>query len=303
MNRIPTLYGLERSLDAMNDRRASLARIQEQLSSGRRVNSPGDDPLASAQAERTRSQLARMQIERRMMDFARHQLAQADSVMGQIGDTLQQAREQLVAAGNGALNATDRAMFAEQLRGMRDELLALANRRDGTGAWLFGGQGASLAPFLADGTPAPELLAGEQSTGAERSFTISQDARAIFAEGVAGAAQSLFTVLDDAIALLADSALTGDALVSGLATATTGIDAAYDRLLLGRTRAGEQLRALEARERLLDSGELEAQGRLSSLIDVDYAAAISQLQNDQTAFEAALTTYSRIARLSLFDYL
>ncbi|MFA7666350.1 MAG: flagellar hook-associated protein FlgL [Burkholderiaceae bacterium] len=303
MNRIPTLYGLERSLDAMNDRRASLARIQEQLSSGRRVNSPGDDPLASAQAERTRSQLARMQIERRMMDFARHQLAQADSVMGQIGDTLQQAREQLVAAGNGALNATDRAMFAEQLRGMRDELLALANRRDGTGAWLFGGQGASLAPFLADGTPAPELLAGEQSTGAERSFTISQDARAIFAEGVAGAAQSLFTVLDDAIALLADSALTGDALVSGLATATTGIDAAHDRLLLGRTRAGEQLRALEARERLLDSGELEAQGRLSSLIDVDYAAAISQLQNDQTAFEAALTTYSRIARLSLFDYL
>ncbi|HRO58252.1 MAG TPA: hypothetical protein PK177_03650, partial [Burkholderiaceae bacterium] len=98
MTRIPTLYALDRSVDAMNERRAAVTRAHEQLSTGKRINSPSDDPLASAQAERTRSQLARMQTERRMMDFARGLLAQADSTMGQVGDTLQYVREQLLAA-------------------------------------------------------------------------------------------------------------------------------------------------------------------------------------------------------------
>ena len=107
MNRIPTFHAFERSIAVMNDQRAALAKTQGQLSTGLKVNSPGDDPLASAQAERTRSQLARMQTERRMMDYARTMLSQSDSVMGQIGDTLQQVREQLVSAGNGARSPAD----------------------------------------------------------------------------------------------------------------------------------------------------------------------------------------------------
>ena len=301
MTRIPTLYALDRSIDAMNERRAALTRAQEQLSTGKRINSPSDDPLASAQAERTRAQLARMQIERRMMDFARGMLSQADSTMGQVGETLQFVREQLLAAGNGTLAPADRAMIAQQLSGMREELLALANQRDGSGAYLFGGQGSALPPFRADGTLATQVQAGEQQTGVERAFTTSHDGRSIFVG--TGAGQNVFAVLDTAISLLNDPAASGSTLASGLQAAIAAVDAAHERLLLGRTRAGEQLRALDARERLLDSGELEASGRLSDLVDLDYAAAISTLQNNQVALEAAMATYARISRLSLFDYL
>src|SRR5690606_31477113 len=76
-----------------------------------------------------------------------------------------------------------------------------------------------------------------------------------------------------------------------------------ERLLVTRTRAGEQLRAIDARERLLEGGEIEASGRLSGLVDVDYASAITRFQQNQTALEAAMATYSKVARLSLFDYL
>ena len=110
-------------------------------------------------------------------------------------------------------------------------------------------------------------------------------------------------MLGHAIVLLEDPAATGEALTTGLQTAMEGIDSAHERLLVSRTRAGEQLRALESRERLLDSGELEANGRLSDLVDLDYAAAISQVQNNQVALEAAMATYARISRLSLFDHL
>ena len=93
------------------------------------------------------------------------------------------------------------------------------------------------------------------------------------------------------------------ALATGLGTAVNGVDAALERLLLVRTRAGEQLRAIESRERLIEAGEIESSGRLSDLVDADYASTIPKYQQNQTALEAAMTTYAQVARLSLFQYL
>ena len=54
---------------------------------------------------------------------------------------------------------------------------------------------------------------------------------------------------------------------------------------------------------MLESGELDARGRLSDLVDVDYADAISRFQNNRTTLEAAMTAYGQIARMTLFNYL
>ncbi len=304
MTRIPTLYAFESSLDAMNERRAALARSQMQLSTGKRVNSPSDDPLGAAQAERTRSQLARLDIERRMNDFARTMLGQADNTMAGAADTLQSAREGLIAAGNGTLAPADRMLIAQKLRVTRDELLSIANQRDGAGGYVFGGQGSARAPFDETGAAVWQPNAGEQATGLGASFTTSQDGRAVFVDlNVAGARQSIFETLDSAVALLEDPGATGGALATGLGTAVNGVDAALERLLLVRTRAGEQLRAIESRERLIEAGEIESSGRLSDLVDADYASTIPKYQQNQTALEAAMTTYAQVARLSLFQYL
>ena len=304
MNRIATLFSFERSLDAMNERRAALTQAQLQMSTGKRVNAPSDDPLGAAQAERARSQIARIATERRMIDFARTMLGQADNAMASAGETLQVAREGLVAAGNGTLSAADRALIAQKLRASRDELLTIANQRDGAGGYVFGGQGSTRAPFTDTGALAWLPNAGEQTTGWDVSFTTSQDGRALFMDLEAGGtAQSIFRTLDDAIALLEDPATTAAALGTGLGKAHDGVDGSLERLLVTRTRAGEQLRAIDARERLLEGGEIEASGRLSGLVDVDYASAITRFQQNQTALEAAMATYSKVARLSLFDYL
>lgn len=308
MTRIPTLFAFDRSMAAMNERRATLQDTQQQLATGKRVNSPSDDPLGSAQAERTRSQLARMETEGRMIGFARHMLGQADNAMAGVGEAMQFARENLVGAGNGALGPADRAMIAQQLKTTRDELLALANQRDGAGGFVFGGQGSTSAPFSGSaGAPsAPDFLpnAGEQRTDIDASFTTSQDGRAIFmGTGGAGSSDDIFATLDKAIALLEDPSATGAALTSGLQTAMAGVDSSFDRLLLKRTQVGEQLRAIDGRERLLENGTIEARGRLSDLVEVDYAAAISQFQNNQTGLDAAMMTYAKISRLTLFDYL
>ncbi len=304
MTRIATLFAFERSLDAMNERRAALAEAQLQMSTGKRVNAPSDDPLAAAQAERARSQIARIAVERRMIDFARTMLGQADNAMAGAGETLQVAREALVAAGNGSLSDADRAMLAQKLRASRDELLAIANQRDGAGGYVFGGQGSTRAPFTDTGTLAWLPNAGEQATGADVAFTTSQDGRAVFMDlGSAGAPQSIFQTLDGAIAALETPGIGSAALSTALSGALDGVDGALERLLVTRARAGEQLRAIDARERLLENGEIEATGRLSGLVDVDYASAVTRFQHNQTALEAAMATYAKVARLSLFDYL
>lgn len=306
MTRIPTMYAHQRALDAMAQRRSALTNDQLQLSTAKRVNDPSDDPLAAAQSERLRSQLARIAIESRMAGFARQMLSTAETTLAQVGDALQFAREGLVSAGNGAMDPGDRALIAQQLRGVRDQLVALANRRDGAGGYVFGGQGVASAPFDAvTGAPIDPVPPsgpagahpGEQQTGIEARYTTSQDGRAVFVDG---GAKTVFEALDDVIALLESN---GPNLSAGLATATDALDGAHERVLMARTRAGEQLRAIDSHEAALANGDLDVRERLSDLVDLDYAAAISSFQNNRTSLEAAMTTYAQIARLSLFDYL
>lgn len=309
MTRIPTMHAHQRALDAMAQRRSALTNDQLQLSTGKRVNDPADDPLAAAQAERLRSQLARISIENRMIGFARQMLSTAEVTLGQVGDALQFARESLVAAGNGAMAPADRALIAQQLRGVRDQLVSLANRSDGAGGHVFGGQGALHAPFDAvTGQPLDPSSSdpsgphsGEQRTGLESSYTTSQDGRAIFIGGAAD--QDVFAALDDVIALLEDATADGPTVAAGLSEAIDALDATHERVLMARTRAGEQLRAIDAHESALAGGELDARERLSDLVDLDYAAAISSFMNNRTSLDAAMSTYAQIARLSLFDYL
>ncbi|MFP5406963.1 MAG: hypothetical protein ACLGHY_11730, partial [Gammaproteobacteria bacterium] len=205
--------------------------------------------------------------------------------------------------GNGSYTASDRHAVAQRLRTARAELLLVANTPDGAGGYVFGGQGTTSAPFDPSGaSPTYRPTAGEQTSGLDSSYATSQDGRVIFGDG-GSPAGDIFSTLDTAIRLLEDPASIGTALSDGLQAAMKGIDSSQDRLLLARTRAGEQLRGIDVRERLLDSGALEARGQLSELVDVDYAAAISRFQGNQTALEAAMATYAKISRLSLFDYL
>jgi len=76
-----------------------------------------------------------------------------------------------------------------------------------------------------------------------------------------------------------------------------------ERVSTKRTEVGEGLRALEARDKLAADGSLQLSSQLSKLVDVDYAKAISEFQNNQTALSAAMRTYAQISKMSLFDYL
>jgi flagellar hook-associated protein 3 FlgL len=306
MTRTSTAAGYDRAIQAMNQQHARLLELSNQVATGRKVNRAADDPVAAAQAESVKSEITRIDVERRMLGFARTVLAQGESALGTAGELVNSARELVMEAANATRTPADRASIANQIRGMRDELLTVANTRDGSGAFVFGGQGSRTAPFVESGGTVGYLAdAGTQQVGQDTRVSISLDGRATFMaipDG-AGGQQSVFDVLDAAIAVLENPASTPADVGAATGAALDGIDAGLESIGLARSGVGEQLRRIEQVETSLESGELDAQTRLSSIVDADIAEALSEFAKVQTGLQAAMQTYAKLSSLSLFNYI
>lgn len=395
--RIATFQAAQNAMTGISARQAEQDRLQNQMSTGLRVNAPSDDPVAAAQAELARSRLARVAQDQRAAQLSNSLLTSADNSLAQGVDVLQSMRDTLVAAGNGSYSPAERKILAEQLSASRERLLAVANTRDSTGGFVFSGQGTADSPVSGNSLPSYEPAAGEQRIGADARYASNVDGRAAFVAlprgngvfvpaslpGNMGAAsvdagrvtdaaqltghdyqititgtpgnlqysvndltagtslstgtpyasgsaidiqgqrvvvtgvpqpgdqfelkpagqQSIFKTVDDAIALLQDPSLSASQYAERLQAVQTSLDGALDRMSFLRTKVGEELNSTDAAFASNSQLELQTETRRSDLRDLDYARAVSDMQVNQTALQAALKSYASFARLSLFDSL
>ena len=150
--RIATSTLFDRGLAAIDLAQRNLSRAQQQVSTGRRVNSAADDPVAATQILRTTSDLATNTQYIANQGVATHLLGRTDSTLGQVGDLLQSVRTTLVASNNAALSDSDRAALGVELKSRLDALVSLANTKDGDGHFLFGGYRSDSTPFAITST-------------------------------------------------------------------------------------------------------------------------------------------------------
>lgn len=120
--------------------------VQEQLSSGKRLLRPSDDPSAIRTVLDLRSTLRRLDRVRGNADLASSELATSQGVLQNASDIVSRAREIAVAGANGTMNATDRDALAIEVDGLVDQMVALANSR-GMSGFLFGGSLKGSPPF------------------------------------------------------------------------------------------------------------------------------------------------------------
>ncbi|MDO4233280.1 MAG: flagellar hook-associated protein FlgL, partial [Lautropia sp.] len=163
--RISTNHYRNQAIGNLSTQQAQLAHMQEQASTGRKVNRASDDPLATAEAERLRSQMARSDIEQRMISYAKGIMAQTQDIMGDSINALQEARDTMIAAGDGILSDSDRKDMATKLEMVRKELYLLANVKDLDGNYVFGGPGTEGGPLGAEADPMYQGAAGSRTTG------------------------------------------------------------------------------------------------------------------------------------------
>ena len=95
-------------------------------------------------------------------------MQQTESALGDAGELMQQARELIVSAGNGSYSDAERAQIGQRIRGLRDQLFALANRADGAGGYLFGGQGRHCRRSSTHPAASPSAATADKRTPARR---------------------------------------------------------------------------------------------------------------------------------------
>ncbi len=302
--RITTAYTFNASVETLQRRQQDLAEAQLRLTSGKRVQRASDDPTAAARAERALAAVSRTEAEQRAIDASRNVMTLAESALGDAGELLQQARELLVAAGNASYSARERGALATQLEGIRTQLLAIANRSDGAGTYLFAGRGGDAPPFEAtpDGDVVYRGLPGDFSAAGREPLPLSIDGMAAWRADAASGKSAVFAGIDEAIAALRENppATSGaDVAAAGLAS----VDGSLDTLQALRARIGELLHRADLAEGRVADERLYHQSERSRAEDLDMVQAIADFQNQQTGYEAALKTYATVQRLSLFQYL
>ena len=297
--RITTANAHRSTIDTLQQRQQQLQQSQERLTSGKRVARASDDPAAAARAERALATQARAAADQRGLDASRNAMLQAESALGDAGEAMQQVRELLVAAGNAGYSDAERANLGDRIRGLRDQLLAIANRGDGAGGRLFGGQGSAQPPFVdAVGGVIYNGVGGQTSVQASEPMPMTIDGQATWIGSL-----SLFSVLDAAAGDLQTPNRSGPQVAQTVANGLRDVDQVMGRLQWQRARAGESLNRADAVEQRLGDVTLHAQTQRSLAEDVDMVQALSDFKAQQTGYEAALSTYSMVQRMSLFDYL
>ena len=306
--RIATAFAFENSVVTLQRRQAVLVESQEQLTSGKRVRKPSDDPAAAAQAERSLAQVTRSQSLQRALDASRQAMELTESALGAAGDVMQQVREQVVLAGNGAYTDNERRSLALVLRGMRDELFSIANRSDGAGRYHFGGQGSDQPPFLdAPGGVTYNATNGQARAASGEASPLSIDGEQAWLQAAdpsnPGGTISLFDVLDRIVTELNTPGLSKAQVAQVVSAGLRDIDASAENLSAWRSRTGESLNRIDGMSERLSQTTLDAQRARSDAEDLDMLQAISDFQNRQTGYDAALKTYSIVQKMSLFDHI
>jgi flagellar hook-associated protein 3 FlgL len=307
--RIATKYLFESVTGRLNKTTVEMAKANEVVSSGKRINRLSDDPVGLVSVLDLRSCLANIDQMERNIAMGRSWLTMAESSLSQAQDLLSQAQALCVEMGSSTAGSSARQTAAVKVDGFLQQILSLANTQVG-GRYLFAGTQTDTAPFLYDeeGVPPTVTYQGNDTPfsvriGRDIDVQVGRDGEDIFGDdafdwGDSGAGHSnIFKTLIDLKTHLEND----DA---------AGIQGTLDKLdnHLGTIRAmisntGAKMVRLDAKDKIIQDLNLTYTERKSKIEDADIAEAIMELKGKELAYQAVLASASKIMSMSLVDYL
>lgn len=281
-----TLAGLQGNL-------TRLAGLQQQLSTGRLISQPSDSPGGTAAAMQIRDDISQMRQYVRNADDGKAWLGTVDTALTGSVTQLQQARN-LVLQGMSAGSADSpagREAIALQIDNVRGALFGLANTMH-VGRPIFGGTTAAGAAYEADGTYLGDSGSVQRTVAANTRVRVDASGPATFGDGPGNVFDLLSQISAD---LRSNPANLGarldelDTVMQRFQAAEADAGARYNQLdLLGQT-ASDRITTLQSQQ--------------SQLEDIDLPLTITELQLQQTAYQAALSATAKVIQPSLVDFL
>lgn len=274
------LRGLQSSLTRMQ-------KLQEQLSSGRKVSQPSDDPSATVSAMTLRSRRAADDQYLRNIDQAIGRLTVTDNALTQLSDRLRNVRELIITARNGALGSDSLSGVAANVTAVREEILDLYNTTY-LDRPIFGGTVLGLTTVDSTGVYVGDGRAVETRIATDAVVRVDVDGSAIGADTV-----------PDALALIASNVAAG--IVGDVDLQT--IDAALSQVARAMGDVGARSERVNQTRSMVDSHRLDLTSRISVHEDIDLPETIMNLEAQKVGYEAALQSAAKIQQVSLVDFL
>jgi flagellar hook-associated protein 3 FlgL len=281
-------------LHNLNGNLDQLRILQDQITSGKRMAAPADDPIAFGRALTLTSALSTSGQHLTTTDRSLDWLNATDAALSSTTSALQRARELAVAGANDTMSTSDRAAMAVEVDRLIQEAVSLGNSKSG-GQRLFAGLKTDADPFtLNAGPPTTVTFNGDngvmlRDVADNATVTINTPGPATF--------NPAFTSLIQ----LRDALTSGQA--ANVQAAISSIDAAVTSVAQTQTAVGTQANWIQTLRSQQQSQQVSLTDQLSKTQDTDLTAAISALTLRQTVYQAGLAAASRSIPQSLFDYL
>jgi flagellar hook-associated protein 3 FlgL len=270
--------------------REMMAKTQENITTGKRVNRPSDDPVEISSILSYRTTISSLDQYNDNISKAKLHINTVDDVLGMVRDLLRDAKE---IAYDTAPNM--RTEMAEQVAAIRNQVLQMANYEI-DGKYIFSGDATRTTPYD-NATWTYNGDAGTKDTiiGENMQISITAGGDSIF--GPDGS--NVFDTLNDLEAALRAVPVVATDITDQVST----LDTAIDRITNIRSRNAGVYQRLEATENHYNYFKVNVQDMLSNAEDADIAEAIINFQVQQTTYESTLASSSRIIQKSLLDFL
>lgn len=290
------LTNLTASLNASTGAEATLT---SELSSGLRVASLQDDPVAVEQSALLGSAMARDDTFVQTASGEASTMQVADSTLGEVVQQVTSAISLAVQGNDGALNASNVSTIAQQLGGIRDQVLSLANTNY-QGQYIFGGSQGSVQPFTLNTgtTPATVNYAGDASlqyvqTPSGQQVQVNLPGSAVFGSGSSG-------VLGALNQLIADFS-SGTPVSATVSSDTAALTTALGQLSGQRATLDSSLSQLQSSSTYIQTEQSQLSVAQSGLVSADPATVASQLSSAETQYQALLSVIHTLGSTDLFS--
>jgi flagellar hook-associated protein 3 FlgL len=268
----------------------------QQISSGQKLNSLSDNPAAAADLVTLRMQASSDTQYLQNISSLTGSLNLADSALSSVVEALTSAQSVGVEGTGSTLNASNRQALAQQIQGVQQQVLGLANSSY-NGEYLFSGTATETQPYVADSSSASGVTyKGNDNTNSVeisegQAMPINMPGSQIFSNASANVFQSLQDLYN---------ALNTDGDVAG---ATTEVQNALNYVSTQQTFYGNSVDRLNNAQTFLTQEQTQLTESESNMLDADMATAVTNLTQTETAQQALVEAGGKISQANLFDYL
>jgi flagellar hook-associated protein 3 FlgL len=270
----------------------NLNSISRQVSSGKKLNQLKDSPAGAAKLVSLTDLKAEIDQYSFNIDAGTYSLQTADSALNEVNNLVTSIYAKGSNAASESVNDDARAPIAFEIRTLRDQILSLANTQ-ANGRYIFAGTKTASAPYVLSGdTVTYQGDANVNTVTVDNGTEVNQNVQA------SGAFSSIFSAIDSLL-----TGVTGND-VAGIRAALGQFSAALSALGQVRGVIGANLSLLQDIKPELDSRSIDLKQQQSQVQDANMAEAAVQLQQNQTALNAAVTAAgSLLPQRNLFDIL